>query len=330
MNKVYYSIESLKNIIKQQKPSVVCLITTAFVFKKVKPILGKILNDKIKICFVPEGEKAKDWNEIEKLLKKWKKLNLDRTSLVITLGGGTVGDSVGFASSIYMRGVPYIQVPTTLLSQVDSAHGGKTGINFMQYKNMVGSIYPAIATVIEPKFLNTLSADQIIDGLGEIIKAGLIKDSKIISLLEKENLSTLLKSPNLQEIIKRAIAVKNFYVSKDMMDVGIRQMLNFGHTIGHAVELKYKISHGKAVIIGMLQELIIMEKLGITPLNVREELMKLLGSLSIKFDREYKPDWNSLLSDKKIQGSILMLPVIKTIGKSELLNMHLDDLKKLI
>ena len=195
---------------------------------------------------------------------------------------------------------------------------------------MVGSIYPAIATVIEPKFLNTLSADQIIDGLGEIIKAGLIKDSKIISLLEKENLSTLLKSPNLQEIIKRAIAVKNFYVSKDMMDVGIRQMLNFGHTIGHAVELKYKISHGKAVIIGMLQELIIMEKLGITPLNVREELMKLLGSLSIKFDREYKPDWNSLLSDKKIQGSILMLPVIKTIGKSELLNMHLDDLKKLI
>ena len=152
----------------------------------------------------------------------------------------------------------------------------------------------------------------------------------IISLLEKENLSTLLKSPNLQEIIKRAIAVKNFYVSKDMMDVGIRQMLNFGHTIGHAVELKYKISHGKAVIIGMLQELIIMEKLGITPLNVREELMKLLGSLSIKFDREYKPDWNSLLSDKKIQGIILMLPVIKTIGKSELLNMHLDDLKKLI
>jgi len=330
MPKVCYGIKSLKNIIKQQKPSAVCFVTTKFVFKKNKHVLKNVWDDKFKVCFIPDGEKAKDWSEIEKLLKKWKKFNLDRKSLIIALGGGTVGDSVGFTSSIYMRGVPYIQVPTTLLSQVDSAHGGKTGINFMNYKNLVGSVYPALVTIIESEFLQTLLSEQIIDGLGEIIKAGFINDSKIITLLKKENVFTILKSTKLQEIIRRTIDVKNLYVSKDLMDVGIRQMLNFGHTVGHAVELKYKISHGKAVIIGMLHELFIMEKLGLNSPDVRKELVSLLDSLRIKIDREYRPDWKSLLSDKKIQGEVIILPVIEKVGKSNLLNVNLDDLKKLV
>ena len=211
-------------------------------FKELNWAIKEIGVKKTNIIFIPDGEKAKEWNELERLLKKFSEFNLDRKSLVVALGGGTVGDMVGFASSIYLRGIRYIQVPTTLVAQVDSAHGGKTGINFLKYKNQIGTFYLPLTVIIDSHFIQTLENEQIVDGLGEIIKYGFIKDISILSLLKKHNLKTLVKS-DLEKIIKNLLKLKEYYISKDFKDGNIRQILNVGHTIGHAIELKYKISH---------------------------------------------------------------------------------------
>src|ERR1035437_1659532 len=256
---VTLSLKSIHKILKVQKPSKVCLVTSKKLSKKLNWAIKEIGIKKPNIIFIPDGEKAKDWKELEKLLSKFIKINLDRKSIVIALGGGTVGDIVGFASSIYLRGIRYIQVPTTLLSQVDSAHGGKTGINFLKYKNQIGSFYLPIATIIDTRLIKSLSKEQIVDGLGEIIKAGLIKDVSILNILNKYNIKTLVKSKGLSKIIDKSIKVKEFFVGNDFKDNKLRQILNVGHTFGHAIELKYKISHGRAVIIGMVKELAFTE-----------------------------------------------------------------------
>ena len=233
---------------------------------------------------IPNGEIAKEWEQLEKLLTTFRDLNVDRGSVVIALGGGTVGDLTGFTASIYLRGIRYIQIPTTLLAQVDSAHGGKTGIDFCGYKNQIGSTYDPIAVVLDPRFLKSLEKKQIVDGLGEILKAGLIKDPSILSLLAKERVDTLVQSKRLPTIIRKTIHVKNWYTGKDQKKKGIRQVLNFGHTIGHALELTRHLSHGRAVIAGMLEELRITESMEYTNPSVRQNLMKLLHSLGITVD----------------------------------------------
>lgn len=323
----FYSLKSIHKIFKKQKPSKVCLVTSEILSKKLNWAVRNIGIKKSNIILIPDGEKAKEWSELEKLFKKFSKLNLDRKSLVIALGGGTVGDTVGFASSIYLRGIRYIQIPTTLLAQVDSAHGGKTGINFLGYKNQIGSFYLPIAIIADMRFIHSLSKEQIIDGLGEIIKYGLIKDISIISLLKKYNLKTLMKSKDLEKIIQKSIRVKEYFINKDLKDRNIRQILNVGHTIGHAIELKYKISHGRGVIYGMLQELALSEKLGLTKLSVRRNLMKILKSLGIVLNQNMKGDFKTIIHDKKIVGNNIVFPVIISEGKCKLINMDLKNLK---
>lgn len=279
------------------------------------------------VILLPDGEKAKEWKELEFLLKKFSGLDLDRKSIMIALGGGTVGDVACFAASIYLRGIKCIQVPTTLLAQVDSAHGGKTGINFLKYKNQIGSFHMPVATIIDTRFLETLSREQIVDGLGEIIKAGLIKDPSILSLLKKHTIHSLRTSSDLQKIIKKSIVVKKYFTGKDFNDNGLRQILNVGHTIGHALELKYKISHGRAVLIGMIEELSLSESLKLTHPSVWENLANLLNKLGIIVDRDTKADWKTILHDKKIRGNKIEFPVVVKEGKSKLVSINLDLLK---
>lgn len=283
---------------------------------------------KSQIILLPDGEKSKEWGELEKLLKKFSDLNLDRTSVVIALGGGTVGDITGFAASIYVRGVKYIQIPTTLLAQVDSAHGGKTGINFNGLKNQIGTFYPPIAIIIDTRFLKSLSKEQIIDGLGEIIKAGFIKDTSILRLLERETIKTFIESKNLNKIIEKSIKVKEFYTANDFNDKNIRQLLNAGHTLGHSIELKYKISHGKAVIIGLIQELAFTESLGLSAPSLKKKLLNLLDSLNIDLNLNMEADWKMIMHDKKISGNKIAFPIIEKEGKSKLILLDLNTLKK--
>lgn len=330
MSKVIYSLQSLNTLLTKEKPSKVCLVTSYVLVGKLYKEIKSIRSVKIEVILIPDGEKAKEWRELEKLLKKFSEINLDRNAIILALGGGSVGDLVGFAASIYLRGIRYVQIPTTLLAQVDSAHGGKTGINFLGFKNQLGNFRLPIATVVDVSLLKSLSKDQVIDGLGEIIKASLIKDPKIISILKKETLATFLKSPRLLELVKKSITVKLSYTEQDHKDMKDRQLLNAGHTIGHAIELKYRISHGKAVIIGLLQELMLTEALGLSDLSVRAHLNDVLHALGISIDEKMKAEWSAILHDKKIDGKSILFPVIEKIGVSKLAKIDLKVLRRFV
>lgn len=329
--KIYYSLESIKEVLKETNSSKIVLVSSNYLISNCQWAISEIIKMsplEIKIVRIPNGEKAKEWTVLEKLLKEFVKAGLDRKSLVVALGGGSVTDLVGFAASIYQRGVRYINIPTTLLAQVDGSIGSKTAINFLNCKNQIGSLHNPIAVIMDNRFLKTLKRDQIIDGLGEIIKAGFIKDPKILKLIEAHNIK-IIDSPSIKELISRSIKVKQYFVEKDPQDNGVRQLLNFGHTVGHALELKYGLSHGEAVLIGMVEELKIAEKLKETKTEVRYFLEKLLNNLGIEL-KQLKIDWKYILRDKKIVGNEIDFPIIKKIGESKIIKIKVDKLKKYI
>src|SRR3989344_596059 len=328
--KILYSITLLNKLLKTKKHSAVYLVTSAKVVKKLGWAIKEIGVSRKNIILIPDGEAAKEWDELRKLLGKFADLKIDRRSIVIAFGGGSVGDVTGFASSVYLRGIKYVQMPTTLLAQVDSAHGGKTGINFLHYKNQIGSFYQPLAIVLDTRLLTHLPREQVIDGLGEIIKAGLIKDSSILALLKREKAATLMRSRRLKKIIEKSVQVKQYYVARDVKDTGIRQTLNFGHTVGHALELRHKISHGRAVLIGVLQELKISESLGVTPPSVRHNLIKLLDGLGVAVDQDFQFAWGAVLRDKKVGRGVISLPIVEKEGKSKLIRLDLNALKKTV
>jgi 3-dehydroquinate synthase len=330
MGKILPSLKSVVTFLKKQRPSSVYLVTSKPLTEKLRWAIRETGIKKRNVILIPDGERAKEWKELKKLLAKFRNLNVDRGSVIIALGGGTVGDLVGFAASIYLRGIRYIQIPTTFLAQVDSAHGGKTGIDFLGYKNQIGSTYNPIAVALDPRFLKSLKKKQIIDGLGETLKAGLIKDASILSLLANENTDTLMRSRQLPVIIKKAIRVKRWYVSRDPNEKNIRRVLNFGHTIGHAAELSQRITHGRAILVGMLEELRITEAMKYTDPAVRPRFIMLLRNLGIASDASLKLNKKVLRTDKKMSGRTLSLPVVEREGKSRIVQVSLATFCKYI
>lgn len=328
MLNIKYSLKSLKIILEEIKPSKIILVSSDYLISKLNWVTDELKElTAFGIIQIPDGETAKEWNVLECLLNEFIRAGLDRKSIVMALGGGAVGDLVGFACSIYQRGIPYINIPTTLLAQVDSAIGGKTAINFLNYKNQIGSFYDPIAVIIDNRFLETLNEEQIIDGLAEVIKAGLIKDPAILEIIQSHSLPELKGKP-IEEIITKAIKVKEYFIEKDPKDRDVRQILNFGHTVGHALELKYGLSHGKAVLMGILKELELGEKLGETEPEVKDYLIKILDSLAISFNKnQLEADWGAILHDKKTLGDKVNLPVVKRLGEVRMIKISLDELK---
>ena len=329
MTPILHSVSALKPFLEKEKPSRVCIVTSKKALPHVRWALQYLKKLKPSVILIPDGEKAKQWHVLEQLLKDFSRHGLDRESIVVVFGGGTVGDLVGFAASIYMRGIRYVQVPTTLVAQVDSAHGGKTGIDFLGAKNQIGAFYLANTIVVDHRFIHSLSKSQIVDGLGEIIKYGLIKDPSILFLLAKEKISSIQKSSKLGLLIQKSIEVKDYYTLSDFKEKSSRIMLNFGHTYGHAIELKYGFSHGHAVIIGMLAELQLGEKLGITPTSVRKNLLTLLHKLGIDVGGQFEFDPRLLDHDKKVKGKVIVLPVIVKEGNAKLIAISTRRLKDL-
>lgn len=329
--KIYFSLESIGAVFKNLNPSKIVLVSSDYLISKCEWAILKIIKispHKIGIIKIPDGEKAKEWGFLEKLLNEFIKSGLDRNSLVIAFGGGSVTDLAGFASSIYQRGIRYVNIPTTLLAQVDSSIGGKTAINFLNYKNQIGSFYDPSAVIIDSRFLETLKKKQIIDGLAEIIKAGLIKDSSILEIIKSSDINKLAESVLMKELISKSIRVKQYFVKRDPKDKNARQILNFGHTIAHALELRYELSHGEAVLIGMVEELKIAEKLKKTKPEARIFLEKITEGLNIRL-KELGPDWKRMLRDKKITGNEINLPIIKKIGEAKIIKVKVDKLIKL-
>lgn len=211
------------------------------------------LQSQINVLFtkiIPQGEASKSMNQYHEIIEELIHHEIKKDTFILALGGGVVGDLAGFVASTYLRGVPFIQIPTTLLSQVDSSIGGKVAINSTTAKNMIGQFYPPMKVLIDPSLLLTLPPRQIANGFAEIIKIAAISDADFFAQLEQG-----FKEEKLEDIIFRSLELKKMFVEADELDQGIRQALNFGHTFGHAIEQYYRYDvylHGEAVAIGMV------------------------------------------------------------------------------
>jgi len=282
-------------------------------------LLSSIKNKKVETLILPDGESNKTFHVWSQVLDKLVEMKASRDSTVIALGGGVIGDIVGFASASYMRGLSYIQIPTTLLSQVDSSVGGKTGINHSQGKNLIGAFYQPSLVLIDINTLSTLPKRELICGLAEIIKYGAIFDKDFFNWLE-ENISNLLnKNPEaLIHAISISCSIKAKIVSDDEFEVGKRAILNFGHTFAHALEnlLGYgKLKHGEAVAIGM----ILASKLS----PIENDDLRKLENLIKKAQLPHTADLidanemlEKMLLDKKVKSKQLRLVLLRSLGNA--------------
>jgi len=287
---------------------------------------------------VPDGEKYKTLSTAKYLYDELLKRKADRTTTLIALGGGVIGDLTGFVAATYMRGLPLVHIPTTLLAQVDSSIGGKVAVDHPLAKNIIGSFYQPKAVYTDPEVLQTLSDKDIKNGIVEAIKIAVISSATLFKWLEK-NISQLLKKHKdlLYEVVKEAVSLKVGIVLKDPWERGLRKMLNFGHSIGHALEVGagyQDLSHGEAVALGMLIETKIARNRGICSQDLEEQIKNILSfqppSLSFPRKREsilkhikninYNQFWETLTLDKKnSQGKItFILP--EALGKVTLVN----------
>lgn len=284
---------------------------------------------KVQVIIFKSGESSKNVNTWIEVIDQMFEFKHDRYSLCIALGGGVVGDLSGFVAASYMRGIDYIQVPTTLLSMVDSSIGGKTAVNSKFGKNLIGSFYPPIAVLIDPNFLLSLPKVQIVNGLIEIIKIFLTSDAQSFTYL-KINLDKILKleMESLLHVLKRAIGLKAEVVLADEREENLRMILNFGHTIGHAIEkaANYRILHGYAVALGILLEAEISHKLGFLDQNNFEQIIELFKQLGIDKMQLHRYDVKEMLGhmslDKKNKNGELFCVLLDDIGE-----VHLDNQK---
>ena len=293
------------------------LITDDFIPKKYQDsITSKLLN--YLVIEVPVGEASKSMEMASYVVDTMIEEGVTRDSIILALGGGVIGDLAGFVASVYMRGIDYIQIPTTLLSQIDSSVGGKVAVNSTQMKNAIGSFYQPKMVLVDTTTLKTLSPRQFNSGMAEMIKYGVIKSSSLFNSLLKEPIN----DSNLLSYIVQCIDIKREIVEKDVFDTGIRQVLNYGHTIGHAIEQasQYEILHGEAIAIGML----LMAK----DYNYYKQLEEVLHKYNLPTSFEY--DKTQLLSyiktDKKAQKNTLNIVLVEEVGNGFVKTIKIDEI----
>ncbi len=267
----------------------------------------------------PIGERAKTWTVAQRLARELLAREAHRQSLLIALGGGVVGDLTGFLSSIFMRGVPVIQVPTTLLAMVDAAIGGKTSINLPEGKNLLGTFHQPRLVVIDPEFLNTLPGRERLNGLAEILKAAFIRDPDLLNRLEKARPRLFRDQKEVTEIIYRAAAIKAQVVAQDEREAGLRRILNFGHTLGHALEQAsgFRLPHGQAVAWGMSAALVLSQKLAGLPPAEGERGRRLIKDFGLARKApalDLKAILAALPMDKKRQEEGLVFVLLRRLG----------------
>jgi 3-dehydroquinate synthase len=272
---------------------------------------------------IPDGETYKDLIWLQHIYKELLSHKLDRSSALIALGGGVVGDITGFAASTYMRGISYIQIPTTLLAQVDSSVGGKTGVNHKLGKNMIGTFWQPRLVLIDVDTLKTLPKKELVAGIAEVIKYGVIYDEDLFHTLEmKKDKILKLDRKVLVHIIKRSCEIKADVVSKDERESGLRSILNFGHTMGHAIETATdykKYLHGEAVALGMCLEARLSQKMEFIDNKAVERIKKLVDSFGLPSELPADIDMDRILSsmklDKKAVAGALKFILPERIGR---------------
>lgn len=304
------------------------VITNAFIKNKYGGLLNKILKESgftVRFKVVPDTEKSKSIEVATLVIKDIMHYDKKRRIFIVAFGGGVIGDLAGFIASIYKRGVPYVQVPTTLLAQVDSSIGGKTAIDLSQGKNLVGAFYQPRIVFSDVNILRTLDKRQVQSGLAEVIKYGIIKDAGLFNYLEKSYQEILdLKLAALTFIVMRASQIKAKIVRQDEREEkGIRTILNFGHTIGHAIEAaaRYKgYNHGEAVALGMLVASDISKKLNLINNATAQRIENLITAVGLPVKIE-KASLGEIIKmhyhDKKFTGSQNKFVLVKSIGKTK-------------
>ncbi len=271
---------------------------------------------------VPSGEESKSFHVWEDLLTCMLEHHFLRNDLIIALGGGVVGDLAGFAAACYMRGIDFVNIPTTTLSQIDSSIGGKTAINAGGIKNNIGSFYQPKKVLIDFDVLSTLPRRHYINGLIEALKAGLIYDPSLFALFEEDSIDA-----HLEEIIYRSLCMKKDVVEQDEREKGLRKILNFGHTIGHAIESYYHLEeylHGECVAMGMLYF--------IEDPALKARTIEILKKLGVPTDAPYDKEevYQRLLADKKATHDGITIVKVKTLGHAELETISYEEIKKML
>lgn len=284
---------------------------------KVFPLYGKTVIESLEAAgfktvshVIPNGEQSKTLAGVTAFIDCMVKAQITRTDMVVALGGGVVGDMAGFAAAIYLRGIPYIQVPTTLLAAVDSSVGGKTAVDISAGKNLVGAFHQPALVYLDTETLNTLDPAVMRDGFAEVIKYGIILDSKLFETIAKPD------TFDLKSVIARCIEIKRDVVEQDEFDKGMRGLLNFGHTFGHAIEKLsgFTITHGSAVARGMIIAAKVARNYGFT--DYTDTITQVVKDYGFETDCPYSADelYSVILSDKKRSGSDITLVLPKQIG----------------
>jgi 3-dehydroquinate synthase len=281
---------------------------------------------------LPHGEPTKSFQSLPKIYEALLNAKLTRSDLVIALGGGVIGDLAGFAASSYLRGVKFVQIPTSLLAQVDSSVGGKVAVDLPQGKNLVGAFFQPKLVLIDPEVLDTLPEHFIKDGMGEVIKYGCIKDAGLFNLLCSHTSFDDLKS-ELTGVIARCVDIKRIVVEADQFDTGERMLLNFGHTLAHTIEQYYhyeRESHGEAVGIGMYQITKIAEEKGLTAPGCAEKIRNALKIYGLPDSCGLHADdlTGAIALDKKNLNGHLNVVLLKDIGESYVYPTDLSFFKK--
>ncbi|MFN2745592.1 MULTISPECIES: 3-dehydroquinate synthase [Bacillus] len=311
------------------------LITDEEVDKRYGTELFNLLQSRwqVKKVAVPSGEQAKSIDMFMMLQTEAIQFQLDRSSCILALGGGVVGDLAGFVASTFMRGIDYVQFPTTLLSH-DSAVGGKVAINHPLGKNLIGAFHQPKAVIYDTECLATLPEKEMRSGMAEVIKHAFIHDESFLQDLLKIDSIEEVTNEQLNEMVYKGISIKAAIVSKDEREAGIRAFLNFGHTLGHAVEAEYgygEITHGDAVALGMQFALFVSEKVLNAPIDVKgmsNWLQKLGYPGSVKKEISTEALVNRMMNDKKTRGGIIQFVLLDEIGSVHLSSFEAREIER--
>lgn len=282
---------------------------------------------------LPAGEEFKQQRTVDDIITQLLELQADKQTILVGVGGGVVTDMAGYAASIYKRGIKLVLVPTSILAMVDAAVGGKNGVDVGPFKNMVGTIYQPEHLIFDYSFLKTLPHEEWVNGFAEIIKHACIKDAAFFDFLATMSVTDFKDNPALlAELLEKNISIKTTVVLNDEFETGDRKLLNFGHTIGHAIENLYNLPHGHAVSIGMVAACSISQQISNFSTDSKQRIIGVLQQyqlpVHLNFDKESV--WDLLLMDKKRSNNSMSFILLEEIGKAVVIPIPLPQLKDLI
>ena len=338
LNERSYDILISRNILSKVGEFISNILEPSRIIIITHPSVRKLFGDEMEsglvnvgyspnVIEIPEGETSKSLRQVELIYDRMLELKCDRKSVLIALGGGVVGDLTGFTAATFQRGISFIQIPTTLLSQVDSSVGGKTAVNHPRGKNMIGAFYQPKLVVIDLNTLSTLPKNQLRAGLSEVVKYGVIADEKLFIFLENNIQKILsLDSKCLEYIVKTSCAIKARIVEKDERESKYRMILNFGHTFGHSIETLTNYTeylHGEAISIGMVQAALLSVESGLCNKDLPKRITNLLKEFGLPIqahDSKSKEIIESMRHDKKNSHNKLRFVLPKAIGLVEIVD----------